>query len=255
MRSGGIRNTKVELQMKLNRNTNVESLQVSPPDAKPMLPAVPSSVVYNEDCVEALKRFPDKHFDLAIVDPPYGIGMDKTHFKTKSSNAKPTEYGKKDWDNAIPSKEYFNELLRVSKNQIVWGGNYFVENLTNSSCWVVWDKDNGDSIHADCELAWTSYNTGVRKVKYLWHGMRQQNMKNKEKRIHPTQKPIALYKWLLSEFAKDGDKILDTHLGSGSIAIACWDMGYDLTAYEVDKEYYDNACKRLETHKAQLTLW
>ena len=146
-------------------------------------------------------------------------------------------------------------MLRVSKNQIVWGGNYFVENLTNSSCWVVWDKDNGDSIHADCELAWTSYNTGVRKVKYLWHGMRQQNMKNKEKRIHPTQKPIALYKWLLSEFAKDGDKILDTHLGSGSIAIACWDMGYDLTAYEVDKEYFDNACKRLETHKAQLTLW
>ena len=215
----------------------------------------PKIELLNMDCLLYMKQCEDKQFDLAIVDPPYGIGMDKTHFKTKSSNAKPTEYGKKDWDNAIPSKEYFNELLRVSKNQIVWGGNYFVENLTNSSCWVVWDKDNGDSIHADCELAWTSYNTGVRKVKYLWHGMRQQNMKNKEKRIHPTQKPIALYKWLLSEFAKDGDKILDTHLGSGSIAIACWDMGYDLTAYEVDKEYYDNACKRLETHKAQLTLW
>ena len=239
--------------------TKVDLENGSPAFAKPVLYAgaveKAQISIYNEDCLQALKAMADKQFDLAIVDPPYGIGMDKTHFKTKSSNAKPTEYGKKDWDNAIPSKEYFNELLRVSKNQIIWGGNYFVENLTNSSCWVVWDKDNGDSIHADCELAWTSYNTGVRKVKYLWHGMRQQNMKNKEKRIHPTQKPIALYKWLLSEFAKDGDKILDTHLGSGSIAIACWDMGYDLTAYEVDKEYYDNACKRLETHKAQLTLW
>jgi len=211
--------------------------------------------VTNEDCMLMMSRYPDKYFDLAIVDPPYGIGMDSTHFKTKSSNAKPNDYGKKDWDNAIPNKEYFNELLRVSRHQIVWGGNYFVENLTNSSCWVVWDKDNGDSIHADCELAWTSFKTGVKKVKWLWHGMRQQNMKNKEKRIHPTQKPVALYRWLLYEFAKEGDKILDTHLGSGSIAIACWDMGYDLTAYEVDKEYYDNACKRLETHKAQLTLW
>ena len=242
-----------------NTTTNVQLENGSPAFAKPVLYAgaveKAQISIYNEDCLQALKAMADKQFDLAIVDPPYGIGMDKTHFKTKSSNAKPTEYGKKDWDNAIPSKEYFNELLRVSKNQIIWGGNYFVENLTNSSCWVVWDKDNGDSIHADCELAWTSYNTGVRKVKYLWHGMRQQNMKNKEKRIHPTQKPIALYKWLLSEFAKDGDKILDTHLGSGSIAIACWDMGYDLTAYEVDQEYYDNACKRLETHKAQLTLW
>ena len=242
-----------------NLHTKVDLENGSPAFAKPVLYAgaveKAQISIYNEDCLQALKAMADKQFDLAIVDPPYGIGMDKTHFKTKSSNAKPTEYGKKDWDNAIPSKEYFNELLRVSKNQIIWGGNYFVENLTNSSCWVVWDKDNGDSIHADCELAWTSYNTGVRKVKYLWHGMRQQNMKNKEKRIHPTQKPIALYKWLLSEFAKDGDKILDTHLGSGSIAIACWDMGYDLTAYEVDKEYYDNACKRLETHKAQLTLW
>ena len=243
----------------INSSTELENLHVSPPDAKPVLYAgavdKAQISIYNEDCLQALKAMADKQFDLAIVDPPYGIGMDSTHFKTKSSNAKPNDYGKKDWDNAIPNKEYFNELLRVSRHQIVWGGNYFVENLTNSSCWVVWDKDNGDSIHADCELAWTSFKTGVKKVKWLWHGMRQQNMKNKEKRIHPTQKPVALYRWLLYEFAKEGDKILDTHLGSGSIAIACWDMGYDLTAYEVDKEYYDNACKRLETHKAQLTLW
>ena len=242
-----------------NTTTNDKLENGSPAFAKPVLYAgaveKAQISIYNEDCLQALKAMADKQFDLAIVDPPYGIGMDSTHFKTKSSNAKPNDYGKKDWDNAIPNKEYFNELLRVSRHQIVWGGNYFVENLTNSSCWVVWDKDNGDSIHADCELAWTSFKTGVKKVKWLWHGMRQQNMKNKEKRIHPTQKPVALYRWLLYEFAKEGDKILDTHLGSGSIAIACWDMGYDLTAYEVDKEYYDNACKRLETHKAQLTLW
>ena len=243
----------------IDRITEAQITTESPAFAKPLLYAgavdKAQISIYNEDCLQALKAMADKQFDLAIVDPPYGIGMDSTHFKTKSSNAKPNDYGKKDWDNAIPNKEYFNELLRVSRHQIVWGGNYFVENLTNSSCWVVWDKDNGDSIHADCELAWTSFKTGVKKVKWLWHGMRQQNMKNKEKRIHPTQKPVALYRWLLYEFAKEGDKILDTHLGSGSIAIACWDMGYDLTAYEVDKEYYDNACKRLETHKAQLTLW
>ena len=215
----------------------------------------PKIELLNMDCLLYMKQCEDKQFDLAIVDPPYGIGMDKTHFKTKSSNAKPTEYGKKDWDNAIPSKEYFNELLRVSKNQIVWGGNYFVENLTNSSCWVVWDKDNGDSIHADCELAWTSYNTGVRKVKYLWHGMRQQNMKNKEKRIHPTQKPKALYEWLLMNYAKTGNKIIDTHLGSGSIALACYDLKFDLVGIEIDSEYFQKASKRLEQHKKQLTLF
>ena len=215
----------------------------------------PKIELLNMDCLLYMKQCEDKQFDLAIVDPPYGIGMDKTHFKTKSSNAKPTEYGKKDWDNAIPSKEYFNELLRVSKNQIIWGGNYFVENLTNSSCWVVWDKDNGDSIHADCELAWTSYNTGVRKVKYLWHGMRQQNMKNKEKRIHPTQKPKALYEWLLMNYAKTGNKIIDTHLGSGSIALACYDLKFDLVGIEIDSEYFQKASKRLEQHKKQLTLF
>lgn len=215
----------------------------------------PKIELLNMDCLLYMKQCEDKQFDLAIVDPPYGIGMDKTHFKTKSSKAKPTEYGKKDWDNAIPSKEYFNELLRISKNQIVWGGNYFIENLTNSSCWVVWDKDNGDSIHADCELAWTSFNTGVRKVKWLWHGMRQQNMKNKEKRIHPTQKPKALYEWLLMNYAESGNKIIDTHLGSGSIALACYDLKFDLVGIEIDSEYFQKASKRLEVHKKQLTLF
>ncbi|HRB44198.1 MAG TPA: DNA methyltransferase [Niabella sp.] len=215
----------------------------------------PKIELLNMDCLLYMKQCEDKQFDLAIVDPPYGIGMDSTHFKTKSSNAKPTDYGKKDWDNAIPNKEYFNELLRVSKHQIVWGGNYFVENLTNSSCWVVWDKDNGDSIHADCELAWTSFKTGVKKVKWLWHGMRQQNMKNKEKRIHPTQKPKALYEWLLMNYAESGNKIIDTHLGSGSIALACYDLKFDLVGIEIDNEYFQKASKRLELHKKQLTLF
>ena len=211
--------------------------------------------LYNADCMEVMKTFKDKQFSLAIIDPPYGIGMDKTHFKTKSSNSKPTDYNAKDWDSTIPNKEYFAELMRVSKNQIIWGGNYFVENLTNSSCWVVWDKDNGDSIHADCELAWTSFKTGVRKIKWLWHGMRQQNMKSKEKRIHPTQKPVQLYKWLLQNYAKEGDTILDTHFGSLSIGIACHNMKFDLTAIELDADYYEQAKQRLINHQRQLTLF
>ena len=208
-----------------------------------------------EDNMDLMARYEDNYFDLAIVDPPYGIGMDSTHFKTKSSFSKPTDYGIKNWDNKIPKKEYFTELQRVSKNQIIWGGNYFIENLTNSSCWVVWDKDNGDSFHADCELAWTSFQSSVRKIKWLWHGMRQQNMKNKEKRFHPTQKPVKLYEWLLMNYAKQGDKILDTHFGSGSIGIACHNLGFDLTACEIDKDYYNLAIERINKHKAQKRLF
>ena len=238
---------------------NIESteLQNSTETAIGYIPCyrLPFLSLFHADCMEIMKQYPDKYFGLCIVDPPYGIGMDKTHFKTKSSNSKPTDYNAKDWDSAIPNKEYFAELMRVSKNQIIWGGNYFVENLTNSSCWVVWDKDNGDSIHADCELAWTSFKTGVRKIKWLWHGMRQQNMKNKEKRIHPTQKPVQLYKWLLQNYAKEGDKILDTHFGSLSIGIACNDMGFELTAIELDKNYYEAGKKRLIEHQRQLTIF
>ncbi len=207
------------------------------------------------DCMDIMKDIPDKYFELAIVDPPYGIGMDSIHFKTKTSNAKPTDYGKKEWDSKKPIDEYWEQLFRVSKNQIVWGGNYFVENLTNSSCWVVWDKDNGDSIHADCELAWTSFKTGVRKIKWLWHGMRQQNMKDKEKRIHPTQKPVALYKWLLKNYAKPGDKIIDTHSGSGSLACACHLEKFDFLAIEKDEDYYKASVERLETLRSQGVLF
>jgi site-specific DNA-methyltransferase (adenine-specific) len=145
--------------------------------------------------------------------------------------------------------------MRVSKNQIVWGANHFIERINkNSSCWIVWDKD-GFGDQADCEIAWTSFKTAVRKYKFTWNGFRQEDMKNKEIRFHPTQKPVALYKWLLDKYAKEGDKILDTHLGSGSIAIACHDYGFDLTACELDKEYFDKAMQRINNHTAQLKLF
>lgn len=217
---------------------------------KPLLGAVPYSEVYLMDCVAGLRHYPDNYFDLAIVDPPYGINISKAggyyHVKGKGQ-ANP--HTKKDWDKAIPTAEYWQELFRVSKNQIVWGANYMTEYLPPKMGWIVWDKGQRDFSLADGELAWTSFDKAMRIFTYA----RAKALK--EGKIHPTQKPTDLYKWLLDKYAKQGDKILDTHLGSGSIAIACWDMGYDLTAYEVDKEYYNNACKRLETHKAQLTLW
>lgn len=212
----------------------------------------PLSIVYNEDCLIGMKRYPDKHFDLAIVDPPYGIGEDGLKNHSRGKLTKPTLYTPKNWDNEIPSSEYFAELKRVSKNQIIWGGNYF--GLPASNCWIVWDKDNSGDF-ADCELAWTSFNTAVRKFTWRWNGMLQQNMKDKEIRIHPTQKPVALYKWLLHNYANTGDKILDTHLGSGSSRIAAYKSGYDFTGFEIDKEYFEAQEKRFNNFKAQLTLF
>ena len=206
--------------------------------------------------MELMAEFEDNHFDLAIVDPPYGIGEDglKNHSRDKATKA--TRYTPKNWDKLAPSKEYFDELFRVSTNQIVWGANHYIERINkNSSCWIVWDKDNGLTDFADSELAWSSFKTAVRNFKFKWQGMLQQNMKNKEFRIHPTQKPKALYKWLLQNYAKEGDKILDTHLGSGSIAIACHEMGFDLTGCELDKDYYEAMLKRIETETAQQDLF
>jgi site-specific DNA-methyltransferase (adenine-specific) len=158
-------------------------------------------------------------------------------------------------DSRIPEKAYFIELMRVSVNQIIFGGNYFINHLRNTSCFIVWDKDNSGNF-ADCELAWTSFNTAVRKFKYRWNGMLQEHMgKDKEVRLHPTQKPEDLYRWILKMYAKQGNRILDTHLGSGSIAIACHDMGFDLTGYEIDKDYYEAAVKRLENHQKQGQLF
>ena len=221
--------------------------------------------ITNEDNMELMARYPDKYFDLAIVDPPYGIDINKHRIKDKNiyntgfnkygasiSNKK--DYGYKDWDKNIPKINYFNELIRISNNQIIWGGNYFSFILPQSFGWIFWDKDTSGSDFADGEIAWTSFKKPVRKVFWRWNGLLQQNMKNKEIRIHPTQKPVALYKWLLDNYAKQGDKILDTHLGSGSIALACHDYGFELTACELDKYYYDAAIKRIKNHVSQIKL-
>lgn len=219
--------------------------------------------ITNEDNMHLMSRYPDNHFDLAIVDPPYGIGESSNNNKSRGKLAKAKDYGAKVWDDNIPTAEYFNELYRVSKNQIIWGGNHLIENVfkKNSSCWIVWDKDNGENDFADCELAYTSFKTAVRMVKIRWKGMLQHDMKNKEFRIHPTQKPVALYKWVLKKYAKSNDKILDTHLGSGSIAIAIDSMNkiekmnLTLTACELDKQYFDNSIFRIRKKTAQMTIF
>jgi site-specific DNA-methyltransferase (adenine-specific) len=203
----------------------------------------------NEDCMDLLSRTPDKFYELAIVDPPYGIGANKMTL----GNGKIKIYrGVKDWDKSIPNNEYFDELFRVSKNQVIWGANYMTQYLRPTSSWLFWDKCNGDNDFSDGELAWTSFGGALRKITKSWVG---NNAKDGFERIHPTQKPVALYKWLLHNYAKEGDKILDTHLGSGSIAIACHDYKFKLTACELDKEYYDKAVRRVKDHVAQLTLF
>ena len=213
--------------------------------------------ITNEDNMQLMARYEDNHFDLAIVDPPYGIGINNQSQGKGGGVAKKIEYTKKDWDKTAPNKDYFLELNRVCKNVIIFGANHFIENIpmANSSCWIVWDKDNGGTDFADSELAYTTFKTSVRNYKCKWSGMLQYNMKNKETRIHPTQKPIRLYEWLLMNYANEGDKILDTHLGSGSIAIACHNLGYDLTACELDTEYFDAAMKRLSNHQLQTKLF
>lgn len=216
--------------------------------------------ITNKCNMELMSRYPDKYFDLAIVDPPYGIGASdykRGGTQQGKSAAKCKVYSKKDWDNLTPNKEYFDELFRVSKNQIVWGANHLIESICkNSSSWIVWDKMTAEgSGYADCELAWTSHKTAVRQCRIQWSGMLQPDMKNKQIRIHPTEKPYQLYKWLLDKYAKPNDKILDTHLGSGSIAIACHDYKFDLTACELDKEYFDKAMQRITNHTNQQKLF
>jgi len=212
----------------------------------------------NEDNMELMSRYADKYFDLAIVDPPYGIGEDgrkgiRTSPSRPNSYKRKPKYTTKNWDNSAPNKSYFIELLRVSKNVIIWGANHFIENIPNqnSSCWIVWDKKNEGTDFADCELAWSNMKTTVRK--YTIHKF--EGTRGGKDCIHPTQKPVSLYKWLLNKYAKKGDKILDTHLGSGSIAIACHDYGFDLTACELDTEYYEAALKRYNNHIQQIKLF
>ena len=200
--------------------------------------------LYNQDCMEAMAGFDDNQFDLAIVDPPYGIDAGKM---TMGSGKHQFKKGK-DWDSSVPSDKYFKELFRVSKEQIIWGGNYF--NLPLNNNWIIWDKLNPNLSFSEAELAWCSIKNNIRIFKRLSTLPDYDGVKR-----HPTQKPIKLYEWLLIKYAKDGDKILDTHLGSGSIAIACHNLGFDLTACELDKDYYDAAMKRIEQHKAQQRLF
>ena len=203
----------------------------------------PKSIVHLQDNMEGMKAFPDNHFDLAIVDPPYGIGMDG------NNNWSGSKHELKEWDNESPNLEYFKELLRVSKNQIIWGANHFISRIPlDSKCWLIWDKKNDGFSFADGEMAWTSFDTAVRFFRY--HRGQQT-----DKRIHPTQKPVKLYEWLLMNYANEGDKILDTHLGSGSSRIAAYKLGFDFTAYEIDEDYYRDQEKRFNQFKAQLTLF
>jgi site-specific DNA-methyltransferase (adenine-specific) len=211
--------------------------------------------------MDLMSTMPDNYIDLAIVDPPYGIGASndsrfgKPFKDTTSKTGKiyfANNYKKSDWDNERPSAIYFHHLKRVSKNQVIWGGNYFIEFLKSTSCFIVWDKLNGGSNLADCELAWTSFNTSVRKIELLWNGFQRCE---KTDRIHPTQKPVALYRWLLQNYAKPGQLILDTHSGSGSCAIACLLEGFDFIAIEKDKDYWQASVDRFNTEKSQLKLF
>lgn len=214
------------------------------------------SLVENCDNMNFMGRYPDGFFDLAIVDPPYGI-KESSYRKVqgKTAAAKKKDYNMNLWSQEKPTKEYWKELMRVSKNQIVWGGNYFTNDLYESRCWIVWDKCTQDSLFADVEMAWTSYQNSARLFTYRWNGMLQQDMKNKEVRIHPTQKPVALYTWILQNYAKDGYKILDTHLGSGSSRIAAHNLGYDFYSSELDEKYYIGQENRFLIHAAQAQLF
>ena len=224
----------------------------------------PFSIVFNEDCVQGLKRFPDKYFDLAIVDPPYGIGADKAQNNAAMQRIKANGkskagrgwklYADTDWDNEIPTAEYWDELFRVSKNQIVWGGNYFTEYLPPSMGWIVWDKGQRDFSLADGEMAWTYFNKAMR-IFEMSRGKALAKNNEQGGRFHPTQKPEMLYDWILQNYAKAGNLILDTHLGSGSSRIAANKGGFKFIGFEINKDYYEAQEKRFKNFTAQQRLF
>lgn len=215
----------------------------------------------NRDCMDALREFPDNYFQLAIVDPVYGDvtkGGYMTHNhgqRIGTGKANQRGYHASIWQQEKTPPEYFTELFRVSQNQVIWGGNYFSQGLPNSQGWIVWDKQHSEGItFADCELAWTSFDKATRIFRFMWNGMLQGDMQNREKRINPCQKPIRLYEWILQNYAKPGDKILDTHVGSGSSLIACYNLNYDVWGYEIDETYYKLAKARLDEEMAQIRM-
>jgi len=203
----------------------------------------------NIDCMELMARYPDNHFDLAIVDPEFGIGIAKSARLVTDKGLKP-----KNWDDKPINPKYFSELFRVSKNQIIWGGNYMTEFLKAKPCWIVWDKNNGDSLFADAELAWTSFDTPIRISKVHWCGSAAIHETGKNK-IHPTQKPIKLYDWIYQKYTKPGQRILDTHLGSGSNRIAAHKNGLHFVGFEIDEEYYYSQEGRFKSYLSQPTLF
>jgi site-specific DNA-methyltransferase (adenine-specific) len=214
--------------------------------------------ITNEDNMELMARYEDNHFDLAIVDPPYQIERFSKNMDSQGTLGKSIFLGKNkisEWDK-LPTKQYFNEIFRVSKNQIIWGANHFWQtaNLPNTTNFIFWDKKMPFPNFSRGELAWTSFKGVCKCFEYNYYGNIEGNKQSKG-RIHPTQKPVQLYEWLLMNYAKEGDKILDTHLGSGSIAIACHNLGFDLTACELDKDYFEAATKRLAQHQLQLTMF
>lgn len=209
----------------------------------------------NIDCMKYMKTLKDKAFDLAIVDPPYGISQPPFRKESNNKAARPKEYNNAVYNQDAPSWGYFMYLEKVSKNQIVWGGNYFNKYLEIGNKWIFWDKRTEETQWGDGELAWTSFKGAVTKFDFAWNGMIQGDMKNKETRIHPTQKPVALYRWLLHNYAKPGDKILDTHGGSRSLAIACHDMGFDHVSCEIDLDYHNDSVKRYKQHTMQQKLF
>jgi site-specific DNA-methyltransferase (adenine-specific) len=210
------------------------------------------TTIYNGDCLEVMKQYDDNHFDLCLTDPPYGVGIGAKVGGEKLAAV--TDYGDfNDWDNFIPSKEHFDELIRISKHQIIFGGNYFIENLTNSSCWLVWDKDNTGNF-ADCELAWTNFNTAVRKYKFTWNGMIQEDMHMKEKRYHPTQKPIELFVDILKDYTKENDKVIDCFGGSGTTSIACEKLGLQNVIIEKKPQYCEIIKDRLSKLQMRLDI-
>lgn len=221
--------------------------------------------ITNEDNMALIARYPDNYFDLAIVDPPYGINADKKQNdagkrrlmaeKGNKSGRGWKIYKETEWDSETPTEEYFKELFRVSKRQIIWGGNYFNQIWNYSNSFIIWNKKQREFSLADGELAWYSEKEKAVRIFDYSRGEALSDANKSGERIHPTQKPVALYKWLLDKYAKPNDKILDTHLGSGSIAIACHDYGYELTACELDKEYYDKAIQRIKNHVSQLKLF
>jgi site-specific DNA-methyltransferase (adenine-specific) len=237
----------------------------------------PESRVFNMDCMEGMKQYPDKYFDLAIVDPPYGIGVSHMAYIHEQGTVlqkngdrlrtKPKKYKGGDWDSEAPWEEYFSELFRISEHQIIWGSNYQQATNIPAGGAIIWDKCTpGGLSFSDAEIAFCSLHKGVKLFRYLWSGFAQAksiveysvqrgDKSTNEERIHPTQKPIDLYKWLLKNYAKSGDKILDTHLGSGSSRIAAYDMGFDFTGYEIDKDYFTAQEERFQKHIRQTSLF